>query len=188
MVSPPRSPAGYHLGGDSSPFTKETPEFGDLASVDINRLGPSMFLDPVVPRWFKFAFIGTSLVALSLFLSANLYNGGSVLLEITLENGSVVNLGSVFDFTLAGSIEQMFAAGVQSLGMLIALASGCWPYVKVVLTMFAFFVPPSLLAVDARGRVLGVLDMLGKWSIVDQFMMAILTIVFYFSLITFNEL
>ena len=67
-----------------------------------------------------------------------------------------------------------------SLAIIIALASGAWPYIKLILLGYAWFCPPTVLNTRRRGKLLSILDILGKWSVVDQFIMVMLMVVFRF--------
>ena len=55
-----------------------------------------------------------------------------LLLNVT---GEPVELLNIFSFTLPGSIHDSWAAGVYPLSLLIALLSGLWPYVKLLLML-----------------------------------------------------
>ena len=72
--------------------------------------------------------------ALQQELGANARAGATVdlLLNVT---GEPVELLNIFSFTLPGSIHDSWAAGVYPLSLLIALLSGLWPYVKLLLML-----------------------------------------------------
>jgi len=80
---------------------------------------------------------GTIFVTFALFLVSAipaLAAGATVdlLLNVT---GEPVELLNIFSFTLPGSIHDSWAAGVYPLSLLIALLSGLWPYVKLLLML-----------------------------------------------------
>ena len=117
---------------------------------------------------------------LCLFLSANLGIGASVDLYAKVREGGEIEVQNLFIFTLAGSIVDMWTAGVWSLALIIALASGAWPYIKLIMLGYCWFCPPTVLNSRRRGRLLSILDILGKWSVIDQFIMVMLMVVFRF--------
>jgi len=69
---------------------------------------------------------------------------------------------------------------VYPLAVIIALASGGWPYAKQIMLLFAWFAPATILHPSARGRLLEVLDTLGKWSLIDIYVLVMLMVAFRF--------
>merc|ERR1711871_1337142 len=48
-----------------------------------------------------------------------------------------------------------------------------WPYTKVCITMFLWMAPPNWYAPSSRGSALMWLDALGKWSIIDIYVLVL---------------
>ena len=65
----------------------------------------------------------------------------------------------------------MWKAGAKELAVLIAIFSGVWPYTKQIISLFMFLVNPSFISYKTRGSTLHWLDLLGKWSMVDVFVL-----------------
>jgi hypothetical protein len=96
----------------------------------------------------------------------------------------------VFGFGLVTTVGAMLEAQVIMLALLIALFSGIWPYVKLVGLLVCWLHAPLLSesnGVSARAvsaaegaggkglqRFLGAMQALGKWSLVDFYVMVIL--------------
>ena len=123
------------------------------------------------------------------FLWSNLTYAASVNVELELfknaglEHGAVrVDLGSMFQFSLANSVKDMWKAGVYPLSMLIALCSGGWPYLKLALAGTCWLAPPSRLPVERRETLLIWLDALGKWSLIDTYVMTLMMVAFHFDI------
>jgi hypothetical protein len=76
----------------------------------------------------------------------------------------------------------MWEAEVYFLAGLIAFFSGAWPYIKLVLMLVGWFAPVKLLSVERRESLLIILDALGKWSLVDFFVMVLFLCAFYIQL------
>merc|ERR1712196_267607 len=74
----------------------------------------------------------------------------------------------------------MWQAKVYALSLLIAICSGGWPYLKLVLVMLAWCAPPRMLPLKHRGKLLEALDALGKWSLVDSFVLVMMMVAFRF--------
>jgi len=115
-----------------------------------------------------------------LFLTSNTGTGATVDAFIDLGNGLIIKL-PVQDFGLINSVEDMWEAGVYPLSFLIMLFSGIWPYAKVVVMMVVFFLPCSILKPKFRLLILRILDALGKWSLLDSYVMVLMLVAFYFN-------
>merc|ERR1739848_313644 len=84
-----------------------------------------------------------------------------------------------FNFSLVSSVEHMWDGGAYALALLIAILSGAWPYIKLVSMLILWYVPvrPTL-----RGNLLGILETLGKWSLIDIYVFALMMAGFRFVL------
>lgn len=118
---------------------------------------------------------------IALFLTSNLSVGASVYVALSLgtpPGTPTQQLPSLFSFTLANSVKDMWDAGVYPLSILIACFSGIWPYVKLILMLLCWWLPVRLLPVRRRERVLIALDALGKWSLVDSYVLVLMVVAF----------
>ena len=140
--------------------------------------GASLFLDPRIPVFWRilipFAILGT----IALFISSNSGNGASV--YIVFELGKRIQLPSLFDFGLINSIREMCKAGVYFLAVIVAVFSGFWPYLKLILMMISFALPASILNKKKREIILMILDATGKWSILDSYVLILMLVAFHF--------
>ena len=75
---------------------------------------------------------------------------------------------SLFDFSLVNTITDMSKAGVYPLSVLVCIWSGFWPYLKCLLMLAAWFIPPRSLSPAHRRRLLISLDILGKWALLGK--------------------
>ena len=55
--------------------------------------------------------------------------------------------------------------------MMILIFSGVWPYTKQLVSLVVWFTPPRLCSVTRRENIYLWLDCLGKWSIIDIFVL-----------------
>ena len=140
--------------------------------------GASLFLHPHISIFWKIfiplAIIGT----FALFISSNSGTGASV--YIVFEIGRRIQIPSLFDFGLINSVRDMWEAGVYPLSIIVALFSGVWPYLKLVLMLISFVLPTSLFSKSKRGKILWILDATGKWSILDSYVMILMLVAFHF--------
>jgi len=106
----------------------------------------------------------------ALFLSGHLSLGAQVDMTIDIA-GEALMLPKLFEFSLAGSVRDMWKNGAKELAVFIAIFSGVWPYTKQTITFFLWFAPTKWVSVQKRGSILLWLDTLGKWSFVDIFVL-----------------
>ena len=78
---------------------------------------------------------------------------------------------SFFDFSLISSVKHMWDGGAYALALLIAILSGAWPYVKLASMLILWYIPVKPLT---RGNLLSLLEALGKWSLIDIYVFALM--------------
>jgi hypothetical protein len=140
---------------------------------------PPIGLDPRL-SWVVKILVPFLIVSdIGLFVVSNMSVGASVFAYIHLGNHTVTT-SSLFSFTLANSVHDMWVAGVYPLSLIIAVFSGCWPYVKLLAMLVVWLAP---VAGRLREKVLMVLDMLGKWSLIDAFVLVFMMVAFRFKLV-----
>ena len=71
---------------------------------------------------------------------------------------------------------------VYALAVLIFFFSGMWPYIKLASMLVSWVLPPRLMPVPVRETVLVVLDALGKWSLIDFYVMVLMLCAFYYNI------
>jgi len=120
------------------------------------------------------------ILTIVLFLMANLGVGASVGAKLVLAGGQVVNPPPLFSFSLGNSVHDMWQAGVYPLSIMIALFSGVWPYLKLLLMMFAWMAPVEMCSSEKRETLLMWLDALGKYSLVDAYVLVMMMVAFRF--------
>jgi len=148
----------------------------------IDEEGASLFLDPRLSFATRVVIPLLLFCTFAMFLSANTGVGASVFVVMTLGAARDVTLPSLFDFGLINTIEDMWTAGVYPLSILVAFFSGIWPYLKVVLMILCWFLPKKLFSEKARGSMLEWLDILGKWSLLDTYVMIMMLVAFHFNI------
>jgi hypothetical protein len=128
-----------------------------------------------IPVWIRILIPICILGDIALFIDSNSCSDAvSVVVKLTIGT-KIINSGSVFDFGLLSTVEDMWDAKVYALATLIAFFSGLWPYIKLVTMLLCWSIPPGLLSISYRQTSLVVLDVLGKWSLIDSFVMILST-------------
>ena len=141
----------------------------------------SLSVDDSVPWLARYGIPAVLLVNIALFVSANTSVGASVYIDLTV-GASTVRLPSLFSFTLANSVHDMWEAGVYPLSLLIAVFSGAWPYVKLLMMLSAWLIPVKPSNDGWREMVLRILDALGKWSLIDSYVLVMMIVAFRLTL------
>ena len=140
--------------------------------------GASLFLDPRIPLFFRISLPLIILLTIALFISSNSGTGASVFVVFNV--GRRIQVPSLFDFGLINSVHDMWVAGSYGLSLLVAVFSGIWPYLKLILLLIAFFLPTSILSHKSREKILILLDATGKYSILDSYVMIMMLVAFHF--------
>jgi hypothetical protein len=139
---------------------------------EINRMTTSMFKSTDIPLFVRLFMPVVILGNIALFLSGHLSQGATV--NIVAEfGGEGFTVDNFFEFSMARSTIDIWKAGGKELAILIGLFSGVWPYTKQLITLALWFLPPRIVSVQRRGSTFLWLDTLGKWSMVDIFVLVI---------------
>lgn len=132
-----------------------------------------------VRHFFPVLLIAT----IALLAVSNLSVGATVDLSVTVNHvPSVIRLPSLFAFSLGNTIREMYQAGIYVLLFIVVVFSGAWPYLKILMMLWAWIAPESMFSLKQRGRLLFSLDALSKFSLVDTFVLVIMMVSFRFHL------
>jgi len=145
---------------------------------ELRLVGPALVQHPRIPLWVRLGVPSASFLTIGLFIWSNLSAGADVLLTLTAEDGFEYAPESLMTFTLANTVRDMWNAKVYPLAVLVAVFSGGWPYVKLVLMVCCWVLPPRLLSAGLRDKMLCYLDFLGKWSLIDAYVGVLLMAAF----------
>ena len=121
-----------------------------------------------------------------IFLWGNVQVGAAVHVVLTLA-GQPVPMPTIFEFTLFNSVSDFWKSKAYWLAIIIAICSGIWTYLKLIMMMCLWWVPPRRLSPRSRGAVLRVLDATGKWCLVDSGMLILLMIAMHFTIVISGE-
>lgn len=137
---------------------------------DLNRRMQSLVRSKEVPMLLRLLMPVIIIGNVALFLSGHLSLGGTVNISGSFA-GQAFDVDGFFEFSMARSTIEMWNAGAHALAILIVIFSGLWPYTKQLITLYIWFAPPRWLSFKRRGSLLSWLDALGKWSMVDVFVL-----------------
>eukprot|EP00596_Hydrurales_sp_CCMP1899_P009730 CAMPEP_0119040798 /NCGR_PEP_ID=MMETSP1177-20130426/10836_1 /TAXON_ID=2985 /ORGANISM="Ochromonas sp, Strain CCMP1899" /LENGTH=1435 /DNA_ID=CAMNT_0007006205 /DNA_START=495 /DNA_END=4805 /DNA_ORIENTATION=+ len=131
----------------------------------------------------------TIIVNIALFLYSNICINAVVVI-ITLSSGTYSSLPeSVFAFGLLGTVVSMWEAQVYPLAILVAFLSGLWPYIKLLNMACCWILPASpplagpSISLNSRIWILRTIEMLGKWGLLDFYVMVLMMCAFHLNLL-----
>jgi len=163
---------------------EEIREYDNRASVDVmDEASPIRYhnaplcLHPSTPAWARYGIICVLLLNIFLFIVGHLITCANVNIKFMLL-GDAVRMDNFQEFSIGKSIKDMWDAGVYPLCFLIATLSGAWPYIKVLTMLYCWIMPARWLPPIKRGRRLMILDTLGKWSMIDVYVLLLFMVAF----------
>ena len=137
---------------------------------DLNQRMESLFMSGEVPCFMRYFIPIVILGNCALFLSGHLSLGGTVNISGNVGEQEFDVVG-FYELSMVDSMLEMWEAKAYGLAITLALVSGVWPYSKLLTTLFLWFSPPRWVSSKRRGSVLQWLDIFGKWSTIDVFML-----------------
>jgi len=140
---------------------------------------PALVMHPGLSRLARFGVPFLICCNIALFIFSNTNVGASVYIALSV-GGSSTRLPDLFQFDLANSVRDMWSAGVYPLSLLIATFSGAWPYLKLLIMMYCWLMPGRYLGERRREGIFMFVDALGKWSLMDSYIMVLMLVAFRF--------
>lgn len=148
---------------------------------------PSLSEAPKTPRVVRIAVPVMLVCTMVLLVSSNVSIGASVDLVLSYVDDNAVDpednvryweMPGIVTFSLFHTAQQMLDAQVYPLYLLVVMFSGVWPYVKLILLMVCWFTPTNVMGTTSREQLLLALDSLGKFSLVDTFVLVLMVVAF----------
>ena len=175
------NPAG--TPGVSPVYSGESRRDGEEALLkERARRMPSLLMTARLSPVLRYAMPLLLFVNISMFIVSNASISASVFPTVVFGDFPV-EVGSLFDFGLVNTIRDMWSAGVYPLAILIAFFSGAWPYIKLILMLASWVLPPRVLPLRPRETILRVVDALGKWSLIDSYVMTLMLVAFRYHIV-----
>lgn len=155
---------------------ESTPRKFPLASSSSLMYHPS--IQPVIKKGLPVAIA----LAMILLIASNISIGTSVDLVVTGADGQQVTSANIYAFSLGSTLTEMYQAGVYFLMLLILLCSGVWPYVKLLALLCCWMASTRRLPPVKREKILYLLDSLGKFSLIDAYVLVLMMVAFTYEL------
>jgi hypothetical protein len=128
----------------------------------------SHFQNPELSVYWRRGIPLYLLATLGLLLASDIGSGVSAVTLLKPAPEDTVNKeqeSTLLTASIFTAVNELWHAGSYALAVFIAIASVGWPYVKLLLSLYAWMLPFSSAA--RRERLISIIDCLGKWSFVD---------------------
>lgn len=122
------------------------------------------------------------LCTMILLASSNMSVGASVTMVASFAKSPLFRSPPLFSFGLVHTAKEMFQARIYPLFFLVVVFSGIWPYMKLMLLFASWVTPTTRLSASQRGKLLMALDSLGKFSLVDIYVLVLMVVAFRYHL------
>ena len=134
----------------------------------------SMASHPAIPLLFKIAVPVIAVVNITfLFMSFLYFLALDVNASLALFGNQSV-LISLLPLTIGNLIDVFWNAGIWWLALGLVIVSGLWPILKNIFILFIFYAPKWSLHPEQRIDFLAVLDLLGRVSFLEAFIVVVL--------------
>ncbi|GBG24049.1 Ankyrin repeat domain-containing protein 1 [Hondaea fermentalgiana] len=137
----------------------------------------SLAFHPAVPWYASYGVLGMLSMNAFLFVLGHLIVAANINVLFTVL-GDEVLMDNVAGFSIGKSIKDLWDSGIIPLALLLASLSGAFPYIKVLTMLFCWITPPRFLSVTRRGKVLDGFDTVGKWSMIDVYVLLLIMVAF----------
>ena len=126
--------------------------------------------------WCRYGIPLYLVATLGLLLASHIGSGVAAEYILIQSDGSVFEQEALLQASIFTSVKSLWSTGSYALAILIVFTSIMWPYVKLLLSLFAWMVP--FRNGRRRERLIEFIDALGKWSFVDIFVFLIIMVSF----------
>ena len=138
-----------------------------------------MVNNPKVPKKWRILIPIILFLNIGMFIWSNSDVGVYVNLCIDVL-GFRTNNYELKKFGLIDTVTDMWKSEVYLLAILVAVFSGIWPYVKLITLLLCWCLNESKLSPRVREKLLIVLDTMGKWSLLDSYVLIMMLVAFRF--------
>jgi len=155
----------------------------DLTSSPLISNSTALCNSPIIPLAARILIPVLLFCNAVFFFSGHIGLGAQVQISLIIAGEQVI-IPDFFTFSLAKSTYDMWVAGARALAIVICVFSGLWPYTKIFISYFLWFASPKTYTPAARGSALMRLDSLGKWSMIDIFVLVLSMIGFHLNIVS----
>lgn len=132
------------------------------------------------PAWLRYG-IPLWLIATFILLLNSDVGSGVTADWLLYQNEELIERRALFTASIFSSVKELWSNHSYPLAIFIVITSICWPYLKLLLSMYAWMRPfPKP---RRRELLLEVIDCLGKWSFADIIVLVEIMVAFRYVLV-----
>jgi len=156
-------------------FHVEEQKMKKKIEIHVDSTTTSMIRNTCIPWYIRYSMPVVVVINILLFISGHLDNAGGVGISIGLF-GETQSINDIKQLSIVGTTQLLWTYELYIPAIIVVTLSIVWPYVKQIINLLIWILPPSVLPTSVRGSTLYWIDTFGKWSIVDVFIMICLIV------------
>ena len=141
---------------------------------------PAHLKNPDLSSKLRYGWVLWWTATLALLIVSDVGSGVQALTQTVPDERLSLNFRSekqvLLEASVFSSVAELWEAGSKPLAVFVAITSIAWPYVKLLLSLYAWVMPfrnPT-----RREKLLVALDLFGKWSLADVVVFIVIMVVF----------
>ena len=146
--------------------------------VGSSQTGQALLFHPAIPKKVRYGVMVMIFINICLFFTDHALTAASVDVVANVL-GDTFHDKAAFPFGLGYSLVNLWTACAVLLVGFMATFSGAWPYLKLLLMAALWCAPPAMLTPKQRGKYFHWLDVMGKWSLLDLYVLVNAMVAFY---------
>lgn len=166
MANPSHQESGSSTSAGAEEQATETSNF------------PALVHHPDISATWRYGLVLWLSATLALLLASDIGSGVQALTETVPDEslGIEFEVQVLLDASVFTSVAELWKAGSKPLAVFVVITSITWPYIKLLLTLYAWITPVA--NAKRRERLITALDVLGKWSFADVIVFTVIVVVF----------
>ena len=125
---------------------------------------PAHMFNPDIHAGWRYGITAFFVFTFILLLVADVSSGVTAKTLIVSPDGEVFDETEILTVSIFTSVRELWHAGSYALAILVCITSVSWPYVKILLSVWAWVFP--IRDIKRRERFIEIVDALDKWSFV----------------------
>ena len=138
----------------------------------------ALLFHPAIPQNVRYGMLVLIFINIVLFFTDHALTAASVNVGIKVLGDAFLDQ-QAFPFGLGYTLVDMWKACAVLLLGFMGTFSGAWPYLKLLIMSALWCAPPAMLDPRTRGRYFHMLDVMGKWSLLDLYVLTQAMVAFY---------
>ena len=143
-----------------------------------NFIRKRFFFHPAISQNVRYGMLVLIFINIVLFFTDHALTAASVNVGIKVLGDAFLDQ-QAFPFGLGYTLVDMWKACAVLLLGFMGTFSGAWPYLKLLIMSALWCAPPAMLDPRTRGRYFHMLDVMGKWSLLDLYVLTQAMVAFY---------